>query len=298
MKKFRNFLIALFALAVFAVPVQAVQVDMWANVYKWDGGYNADGTIKLTRLTSGVTFKVLAEGSDTAETLYEYNDAANTSLTNPITTTNFESSTVCNDMVAFSVDPTDSTNDRYVDLIVVNVDGGYTAFYEDFDKYTHTIVIDQRPGVPHTTCIWYSFTTTNEIDTGIDFEYDTLIKDTRVEVITTCSAGTIDVGLLTDDSNGLRDGVLLTTAGFIADTAIVTAGTSTDYQPDSTYGDLLYTIIAGTDGNAAHDTGLNRDGGRTYLGHVVTGSASQSLVYTLNSTAGIGYIYNEIVRLR
>ncbi len=306
MKKFKNLLIALLAMFVFAVPVRAAQVNMWAYVYAWYGSYNADGTITTTRLTSGVTFKVLAIDSDTAETLYVYNDAANTSLTNPVTTTNFESAAVCKDMVAFSVDPTDATNDRYVDLMVVNTDGGYTAFYEDFDKYAHTIVIDQRPGMPHTGVIWFAHTTTSAVDTGIDFEYDTLVKDVRVEVVETASACVIDVGLgvtteTSYDADGFRDNVLLTTAGFVADTGFITAATSIEYYPVTTYGAFLYTAITGTgdpSGAAAVITSWDV-GGKTYMGHVVTGANAKSLTYTVNTTAtGEGYIYYEFVRMR
>jgi hypothetical protein len=196
--------------------------------------------------------------------------------------------------VAFRVDP-GHTDDEYVDLIVTNADGMYSVFVENFDQYNHAIIIDERPGKPHVGIIWFTYGTTTEVDTGVDFRYDTIILDARVEVVATCSGCTLDVGLLTDDPNGFRDGVLTTTAGFIVDTGIITSGDSSDYTPDSTYGDLLYTILAGSDSGDLHHT----QGGRTYLGHVVTGSASQSLTYTTNSTrTNTGYIYIEHMRLR
>lgn len=306
MRKFWKILLAFFLLFAFTVPVQAAQVDMWAYVYKWDGGYNADGTLLLKRVTSGITFKVLAIDSDTAETLFYYNNRANTELTNPVTTTSYNSSSICNDRVAFSVDPTDTTNDRYVDLIVVNTDGGYTAFYEDFDKNNHTIVIDQRPGVPHTGIIWWGHSALTQIDTGIDFEYDTLIKDVRVEVVSTCSGCTIDVGLglsseTSYDYDGLRDNVLQTTANFVEDTGFITDGSTVDYYPVSTYGVFLYTKITGTDALTYSGSSVTNiaQGGRTYIGHVIKGTDATSLTYAVSSTAsGGGYIYYEFVRLR
>ena len=294
MKRFKIFTLLLAAIAFFvAGPAQAAYKDMWANVYKWEGKQSADGKPVLTRLTTGVTFKVLAINTTTAETLYYYKGT--TALTNPVTTTNFASDTVCNDQVRFRVDPTDATSDRYVDLIVVDTNGGYTAFIEDFDAYQHTIVIDERPNVMHHGIIWFDATTTDETDTGIDFLADTMIHDVRVEVVTTASAKTLDVGLLSTetsgDADGFRDAVLLTTAGYVADTGVVTAGTTIDWTAASTYGALLYKSIAGSDAVAS-------GGGRSYLGHIVTSGKAASLTYSQSSTTGDGYIHFFFTRLR
>lgn len=294
MKRFKIFTLLLAAIAFFvAGPAQAAYKDMWANVYKWEGKQSADGKPVLTRLTTGVTFKVLAINTTTAETLYYYKGT--TALTNPVTTTNFASNTVCNDQVRFRVDPTDATNDRYVDLIVVDTNGGYTAFVENFDAYQHTIVIDERPNILHHGMIWFDATTTAETDTGIDFLADTMIHDVRVEVVTTASAKTLDVGLLSTetsgDADGFRDGVLLTTAGYVADTGVVTAGTTIDWTAASTYGALLYKSIAGSDA-------VESGGGRSYLGHIVTSGKASSLTYSQSSTSGDGYIHYFFTRLR
>jgi len=240
MHKFRNFIIALLAVFVFAIPAQAVQQDMWAYVYKWEGGMNADGTLVLTRLADSVRFWVQAEGSDTLETLYEFDDSANTSLTNPVSVANFESATVCNDRIAFSVDPTDSTNDRYVDLFVVMQDGGFMAFVENFDKYTHSVVIDARPGVEHHGAYRSAvIVSTTEVDTEVDFAYDTIVRAVTAEIITvdTGALCNIDVGIDTSvsgDVDGFIDGIDLTTAGFV-DNTITTVGDllddGTDIEP-------------------------------------------------------------------
>jgi hypothetical protein len=295
MKRLKIFALAA-ALALFFIipaPAPAALQDMWAAVYRWDGKMNTDGKPVLSRATTGITFKVLAIGTNTAETLYYYNGS--TALTNPVTTTNFASATVCNDRVAFRTDPTDSTSDRYVDLIVVDTVGGYTAFVEDFDKYNHTIIIDERPNQLHHGMIWFSATTTDALDTGIDFVPNTMVSDVRIEVVTAASAISIDVGILAGASNGDADGfranVLLTTTGYVADTGVVTAGTTIDFTAASTYGALLYTAITGSDAVAS-------GGGRSYLGHVVgSGTNDGSLNYTADSTSGAGYIHYWFTRM-
>jgi len=298
MRKWKIFAVLFMALSLLvAVPAQAVIQDMWAYVYSWDGKMNTDGTPVLTRLTSGVTFKVLVIDSNTAETLYYFNSPAKTSLTNPVSTTNFASATVCNDKVAFAVDPTDSTNDRYVDLIVVNTTGGYTAFVENFDKYTHTIVIDQRPNMMHHGMIWFEPTTTDETSTGIALAAKCIVHDVRVEIVTVAAADTVNVGILSSgtggDADGFRVGVLTTTAGFPKDTGVITAGTSsTDYYPVSTYGALLYTAITGT---GAADLDM---GGRSYLGYVHDGTSTGTITYSCSSTDSKGYIHYFFTRMR
>lgn len=304
MRKFKWILAFAVVLALFAAaPAQAVVQDFQAYVYKWDGKVNGDGTMALTRITSGITFKVLAVDSDTSETLYY--PRGTTSLTNPVTTANFESATVCNDRVAFRCDPTDVTNDRYVDLIVVDTVGGYTAFVENFDRYQRTIVIDERPNVRHHGMIWFSASSAVETDTGIDFLADTLVDDVRVEVVTVDSGMTLNVGLLSTgtggDADGFRVGVSMATAGFIADTGIITRGTSTDYTAVSTYGALLYTALTGTNAYGPYSsTATLYQGGRSYLGHVVTGSNTGALTYTgsSGSDTAAGYIHYFFTRLR
>jgi len=295
MRKFKVFALAFTLLAFFvAAPAQAALQDMWAQVYAWKGGMNSDGSATLTKITSGITFKVLAINSDTAETTYVY--GGSTALTNPVTTANFESATVCNKLVRFRVDPTDATNDRYVDLIVVDTVGGYTAFVEDFDKYTHSIIIDERPNLVHHGMIWFGASSTSEINTGITFAPDTFIQDVRVEVVTVASGVTLDVGILSSgtggDVDGFRKGVLLTTAGYVKDTGVITDGVSVDYTPASTYGALLVTAITG-DG-ATYSGG----GGKSYLGYIHDGTSTGVLTYQNPSTTGAGYLHYWFNRMR
>lgn len=294
MKRFKwIFAFALILSLFVAAPAQAVLQDMSANVFKWEGGMNGDGTMKLTAVTSGIQFQVLAVDANTLETLYY--PRKTTSLANPVTTTSFESATICNDKVAFRVDPTDATYDRYVDLIVVDTNGGFTAFVENFDQYTRTIVIDERPNVLHHGIAWFdhSSASATAIDTGINFLPKTFIQDVRVEVITADAGITLNVGTA-DTAAGFRSGVSLTSTGFVADTGVITGGSTIDYTPASTYGSLLYTAITGSDAVATV-------GGRSYLGHVVNTSGTDDDLYFTGSTGwdtAHGYIHYFFVKLR
>jgi hypothetical protein len=294
MKKIKNLAVGLLLVLCMAFPAFAALQDMHATVMAWTGNYNQDGSPGLTKVTSGIQFQVLAQGADTLETLYVFNSKKLTSLTNPVTTTLFASTSYCNKEVAFKVDPTD-THDTKVDLIVTDTNGGYTAFVADFDKYTHTIVIDERPNILHHGIAYFTHAagSATAIDTEINFLPKTFIQDVRVEVITTDAAITMGVGTA-DTATGFRAAISLASAGFVADTGVVTAGSTLDYTAASTYGALLYTAITGTDGVA---TG----GGRSYLGHVVnTSGTDDDLYYTLLTGADTahGYIHYFFVRLR
>lgn len=272
----KTFIILLLAAAfLFCGNAMAAQHDYWANVYSVSTTEQMmDPVSRGTKITSGITFKVLAVGADTSETLTVYGDDTNTSLTNPVTTTNYESATVCNDRVAFRCDPTDATSDLYVDLIVVDTAGGYTAFIEDFSPYIHTIVIDERPNVQHHGCIWFAPSDNTEVDTGIDFDYDTLIHHVQVEVVTIDAEETLDVGLLSSGTAGDAN-------GFVAAFGMGTAG---------------YTLMTLASSGALMDDATNFDPD----GHFVVSANEQSLTYT--GTAGTdtaaGYIHYFFTRVR
>lgn len=271
MKRIFKLLMVMAIALVLVAPAQAEWRDMWAAVYKLD---NTGGDDRLTQITSGITFKVLQADSDSAETLYVMQDkSAFTSLTNPVTTTNFNSATVCDDLVSFRVDP-GHAGDEYVDLIVVDTNGGFTAFVENFDRYTHQIVIDQRPNVQHHGSIWYSDTTTSEVDTGIDFLYDTDVVTVFAEVVTAQSGGTLSVGTLSSGTNGDAD-------GFLATEDISSAG---------------FPALSLADSGALMDDATN------YYpnGYMVRSANEQSLTYTCGTTTGTaaGYIHYLFVRTR
>jgi len=290
MKKRFSILTAFLLILLTAIPAFAAWQDMSAAVHRWSGGYNSDGSPGLLRATTGITYQVLAKGSDTAETLYAFASKGLTAKTNPVTTTVFAT----DGEIRFRVDPTDSTDDRYVDLIVTDTVGGYSVVVKNFDKYTHTIVIDERPNIAHHGLIWYSASTTDEKSTGVTFVADTFIHDVRTEVVTTSTGGTIDVGLASNDSDGYLNDRSAATAGYTADTGVVTGGSTIDYTAATTYGALLYTAITGSDAVATN-------GGRSYLGHVITtAAASNVLAYTASTTtnSGAGYIHYFFTRMR
>ena len=194
-KTFWTILLSLVLLVAFVAPASAAWKDMSAAVYKWTGNHNSDGSPGLTRLTTGVKFTVLRSGNDSLlETLYKYNDKSFTSLTNTVTAANFASSTVCNGMVAFRVDPSDATYDRYVDLIVTDTNGGYTTVVSNFDEYTHTIIIDERPNVVHHGQARFSYSTTDQTSTGITLLSGTLIHKVITSVTTSLANTSLNVG--------------------------------------------------------------------------------------------------------
>jgi len=247
MKRLIAFFVIIAIVLVMVIPAHAESQKMWAKVYSWDGTMTVDGKPNLTLLTSGVRYWVCAIDTSTLETLYEY-DTPGTSLTNPVTSTNFASDTVGQDMVAFTVDPTDATNDRYVDLYVVTT-SGYFAFVENFDKYTHTVIIDARHGVVHhgmyrTDAISGS----TEIDTEVDFPYDSHIYNVFIEVLTADTAGQncgVEVGIDTSvsgDVDGFVNSANLGSTGYVTQSA----SNKGAFIDDGTSDSLVYSID-GTD---------------------------------------------------
>jgi hypothetical protein len=295
MKRIWTILTALLLSLAFALPAMAELQDMWAYVYRDTGKVGADGRIILTKAESGITFVVLAVDSNTAETITYYGKS--TSLANPVTTTSFASVTICNKMVSFRVDPTDATYDQYVDLIVTDTIGGYSRVIKGFDKYTHSIVIDERPNIMHHGLVWFGGAAVSNVETstGVSFVADTFIHDVRPEVVTVASGLLFGCGLLSTETSGVaagfRTGMLLTTAGYPSDTGVVTNGSSIDYTAASTYGSLLYTAITGSDA-------ITSGGGRSFIGHVVRSTNAHTLSYTATSSTAYGYIHYWFTRMR
>ena len=299
MKKLFSILTAALLAAVFiAMPVDAAQKRFVANVYKLDytKGPAGTSTTEANLRTSGITYKVLQRNSDSSETLLASRGptgSAVTSKTNPVTTTVFAT----DDRIDFVCDPVEA-NDTYVDLLVVDTVGGYTAFIEDFTANMHTIVIDQTPGVMHHGFIPWTGAIT-ETSTGVQFSRDTRIHDVLVEVVTVSSAATIDVGLLSTETSGDADGfikgTLLTTAGYIKDLAVITTGSSIDYYPATQYGVLLRTAITGTG-----ITDASNNGGITPIAFVVSSTNAKTLTYSTSTTTSspAGYLHYWFTRLR
>lgn len=266
MKKILTSLLAAIFVLVMALPAMSAIQDMQATVYRWSGNFNMDGSPGLTKATTGITYKVLAKGSNTAETLYAYYSRGLTAKTNPVTATVFAT----DKEIKFRLDPTDSTDDRYVDLIVTDTVGGYSTVVKNFDKYTHTVVLDERPNIPQKGTIWFSGTTTDAISTGIIFDKYTRISNVQAEIVTVLSGGTISVGLY-EAATGYINKELMTTAGFITTSGESTGsylGTGTAYQ----WYNQGQTLTSGT----------------------------STLYYTVSSTTGTpaGYIHYYFSRVR
>ena len=210
MRKLLTFILALALVFCMTLPASAVNRDMWAQVYSWDGTMTADGRMELTKITSGITYVVMmADSIATPESLFYYVSDQMTTQANPVTGTSYTDAAIGNDMVRFRVDPTE-TNDIYVDLIVVDQAGGYTAFVEDFTQYKHSIIIDERPNVRHHGVAFICTTTSStEVDTGIDFDKVSIIDDMAIEVGTAFPTNTaISVGLLAAGTNGDANGFM------------------------------------------------------------------------------------------
>lgn len=162
MKRFLVFMMVLMAL-VWSAPSEAAFQDFSATVYRWSGGYAADGSPTLVKATTGITYRVLAAGADTNETLYAFGDDTFTSKTNAVSATVFAT----DGRIAFRTDPTDASYDRYVDLIVVDQNGGYTTVVKNFDKYTHVVIIDERPNILHHGILLFDGTTDSSVESAV-----------------------------------------------------------------------------------------------------------------------------------
>jgi hypothetical protein len=285
-KLFHSILITLIAVFLLSGTVQAANYDYTATVYKKTGVLR--GGQDLTPITTGITFKVLTANSDAAATITKFGDDKATSVTNPVTAANFASATVCGAKVQFR------TTAATVDLIVVDAaGGGFTTLVKGFSPYDHSIVIDETPNIMHHGMIWFGASNNKATDTGVDFLPDTIIHDVIVEVVTVDATETISVGTA-DTATGFRSGVDVATAGYIADTAVITGGSNIDYTPVTTYGSLLATAITGSDA-------VTTNGGITRLQHVVvTSGTDDDLYYTgsAGSDTAAGYIHYFFTRLR
>jgi hypothetical protein len=226
-----------------------------------------DDTGTETPITSGIGYQVLAVDSDTEETLGS--DKLMTSKTNFVTSTVFDTQ----DKIDFWCDPTDS-DDVAVDLLVWDNNGGYTVFIEDFryDKH-HKVVIDKTTGGIKMGRVPYECqTVSTEVDTGIDFNYDSAILAADIEVVTGVDAN-LDVGLLSTEGSGDADGLL-------------------DYFRIASAGYVAHTI--GSSGALMDSTDFYMNG------HRVTGANAKSLCYTCSATDadGAGYIYYRFTDIR
>ena len=250
------------------------------------GDYGFDLTIKDPRtgeaVTSGCLVFVYTAGTKTLATIYS-NDAR-TAKTNPISRTQF----ALDDKISFWAAA--ST----VDLFIAD-DKGNVTFIPSVAVTDHVILLN-RDGVDKCFVAPFAFNASGaEVDTGLDFPLNVKIYDAAVEVVDTDSGETVDIGLLSSETAGDADGILvgasLTSAAFIQLWA-VTDSTTEDFIASPKKGALMGVGSAGT--SAANDFGSS--GGP---GHIVSGSNAKSLVYNVSSSdTGTGYIYVFFKHLR
>jgi hypothetical protein len=301
MKKFKLTLLMALAMIFLVADAHAVMQHFQATVYKRDNtkyGMQGEASANVIAAT-GITYKVLQYNSNTAETILSGSGwgTATTSKTNPVTSTVYATD---GGRIDFYCDPAETAN-TYVDLIVVDKTGGYTASVKGFTKNMHQVVIDETPNVMHHGLIWFESgaTSNTETSTGVSFVYDTFLHDVRPEVVTTVSGKLLSVGLLSTETSGsatgLRTGVLLTTAGYVNDTGVVTRGTSTDYTAVTTYGTMLYTAVTGLDSTTGGNAHV---GGRSYLGYAIQYNKAHTLVFTADTSTSAGYIHYWFTKMR
>lgn len=179
--------------------------------------------------------------------------------------------------------------------IVVNDDKGNTGVYSSVTPLVHSVNLN-RSGADKCLVFPLAFDASGaEVDTGLDVPYKSHIYDAGIEVVTTDSGETCALGLLSSETAGDADGIMLATstanAGFFGLYAI-TDGSSEDYVSAARSGLLMGLGSVGTD--AGNDFG--QPGGP---GHYVTGSNAKSITYTVSSSdtfAGYGFVKFTVIR--
>jgi hypothetical protein len=241
------------------------------------GTVDSDG-----KLTSGVYVFIYDAGTKTLSTIYS--DDKLTAKTNPISRAQFAT----DEGIKFW-----STSDSH-DLFIAHSDGS-VARLTSVTPTTHSIKLN-RDGLDK--CMVFPIAASaggTETDTGLDLPKICKVYDVALEVVTLDAGETVTIGLLSSETNGDADGLMLSTsvatAGFYQ-LYEVTDGATEDYISAVRAGALMGIGSVGT--NAANDFG--QPGGP---GHIVSGSNATSISYTPSSSdtlAGYGYVYFRHLR--
>ncbi len=239
---------------------------------KSNEGFSGNGNI-----STGVLVVVYDAGTKTVSTIY--GSAAKSAKSNPITRAQFATD---GGKIAFF------SSAASVDIFVAD-DLGNVGFVPSVTPNDHVIYLDKSNA---DKCLVAPFgASETEVDTGVDFPLDVIIKEVLLKVTANDAGETLNVGILSSESGGDADGLLalasVASTGIIKPVAI-TAGTTETYVSTFYYGALMGRGVVGT--NVDGDFGL-----ATVPGHVVTGSAGRSLAYTGSSgsdtAAGLIYAY-------
>lgn len=245
-----------------------------------------DLTIKDPRtnepIATGVMVFVYDAGTKTLSTIYGNDNLL--ARTNPITRTVYDTI----GKVEFWAAATS------VDIFIAD-DRGNTAHVPGVTPTQHVLQL-HRDGISKCFVAPFIFNAGGtEVDTGLDFPLNTVIQDFAVEVVTVDATETLNVGLLSSETNGDADGICvgasLASATFLRPWTI-TNSTTEDFVATTLKGDLLGVGAVGSSAN--NDFG--QPGG---WGHIVTGANARSLSYTPStSDTGAGYIYVFFRHLR
>lgn len=241
-------------------------------------GHSSDGAI-----TSGALVFIYTAGTKTLATIYSDEKMATTKA-NPITRAQFAT----DGMIQFYAAAAS------VDVFVALSDGS-VARYSSVTPTTHVLPIN-TDGVDKCLVFPMVFEASGtETDTGLDLPKMAKVYDVALEVITVDATETVSIGLLSSETAGDADGLMLATsvavAGFFQLWA-TTDGATEDFISAARAGALIGIGSVGTDG--ANDFG--QPGGP---GHIVTGSNATSVSYQPSSSdtfAGYGYVFFRHLR--
>lgn len=241
-------------------------------------GHSSDGLI-----TTGALVFIYDAGTKTLSTVYS-DEKLTATKTTPISRATFAT----DGMITFY--STAATHDIFVAL-----SDGSVARYSGVSPTTHVLPIN-TDGVDKCLVFPMVFNAGGtETDTGLDLPKMSKIYDVGLEVITVDATETVTIGLLSSETAGDADGLMLSTA---VDTAgffqlwATTDGATEDFVSATRAGALIGIGSVGTDG--ANDFG--QPGGP---GHIVRASNAVSVTYTPSSSdtfAGYGYVFFRHLR--
>lgn len=227
---------------------------------------------------------VLTADSPTAPTIYS--DANGTSVSHAVRTPR----SFVNGTVRFWTDQSVTS----VDLSLMTAKGE-AYFFEDVAYSVHRL--DINPFMrDHVLVLPFGASDATETDTGIDLPANLLIKDALLKVTTADATETLDVGILSSESGGDADGLLMlmdvANLGFVNPFPVVTNGTNIDYNVHTSgRGALLKQGIAGADAVATC--------GGVQPRFYRTDGTAKSVTYTgsTGSDTAAGYIILSYTRL-
>lgn len=252
---------------------------------EWNiGVWEEDGLLQK-QITSGVLAFVFTAGSArTLATLYK--DANQTSLANPITTTQF----AVDDEVRFF-----GTATTYDVLVCYPADGRF-AELKGIGPGVHNILLSKFDK-NRLYVAAFGASDAVETDSGLDLLPGDHVLGLGVLTITADVGETIDAGLLSSGTGGDADGfgalVSVNGTGFVdACLPTFTVGNSETYvSAAATMGILLGRSVVGTDAN--EDTGIH-----TLYGYRANGTNTSQVTYTgsAGSDTAAGYIFLKALK--